>query len=611
MSKVSPNGYMKFGGQTFPLNKQTELWIDEVQDLPNPYLFAMAKLMLETNCDIHIVGDKLQSLEYEDNFLTSVINENGLIQNINLISHIPININRRIKVNGMREEINNLIDYNKYGLPKIKCDDINLQEIKDPTIEIIEMPKIYANDTDIKKIDIFIDKILEKVNYEVNNNNYTPENFMFIFPIMKNNNIASELHTKLTNYWINKFNDNNYIKLINNTYWKNYNHNEYTQYVYLHKHTEGTCINTKDSINASRIMSIKTSKGDGREVVFILGVSEQTLKMVSNNKNGLVYDSHLNVSITRAKCKNYFALTLNGDKIHKLFSNCGYIDYFPNIKNTFQLDKIFNNIDKKILIELMEKNNIKQNDFLTNINLNTEPKESVDWGYHCIKHSVYCYRAILYIVNKKNENTDFNKSHLSVKLCKLSKIKIELMKPFEFYEFLNKQQIFEDLSVFPLCNLSDKPTYEGYFIKIKDAMKKIQICIKHDELDLLNDYESVILVYMIKLYIEKNYNDITPIDLYNITDFFKTNSKECQLLNSIKNVDTIINSALDNVNVKYKWNILKHMELKSVNNDFTICNSNFPIIGYDENVITHIMLSTNCWYKLRLNLHTHLLVLLK
>ena len=75
------------------------------------------------------------------------------------IKEDPININRRIKVNGMCQEINKLIDFDKYGLPKIDCKDVNLDELE-PTIEIIKSPKIYANDPDIKKIENFIAKII-------------------------------------------------------------------------------------------------------------------------------------------------------------------------------------------------------------------------------------------------------------------------------------------------------------------------------------------------------------------------------------------------------------------------------------------------------------------
>jgi len=45
------------------------------------------------------VGDKLQSLEFEKNFLTTL--ENDKLPNINVIYEKPSNINRRIKVKHM------------------------------------------------------------------------------------------------------------------------------------------------------------------------------------------------------------------------------------------------------------------------------------------------------------------------------------------------------------------------------------------------------------------------------------------------------------------------------------------------------------------------------
>jgi hypothetical protein len=577
------NGAMNFGGQYVTLNKQTDLWLDEAQDLPKLYLDAMAKLMLTTNCDIHMVGDKLQTLQYEENCMTTIINDEGLINTINYIYHEPININRRIKVPGMRQEINRVINFNKYGLPEIYNQE---EELVEPTIECFKAETIYVNEKNLEKKYVYVKNIIEKVDYEVKLNNYTPENFMFIFPIMKNNAVASELHTKLTEYWIQKFNDQKYIKKINNTYWKNYQHDQYTQYAYHHKHTEGTCINTAESINASRIMSIRTSKGDGREVVFILQVTERTLKLCSDKKYGLVYDSHLHVALTRAKCKNYIALEENNDKIHKLFSNCGYIGYFPKIINTIRLNTIIDNIDKKKIMELIDLH-ITQPDFTLNKQNETE---NIDWGYHCIKRAVYYFKFISGIVDKRYDNVDFEKSELATKLSILSRLQIKVMYPSEFYEYLNENS---KLDVIPLCNLSDNSNYKGYFIKIKDAMKKIQKCIIGNDLDLLNVYETVILVYMITLYKNKNFCDISPVEIYNITDFFKTNSKECILFETTKNVDTIINDLLDGVEVKSIWNIQKNMKLKSSSNDFTISNNNFDLIGNDSKNITHIILSSD------------------
>jgi hypothetical protein len=41
-------------------------------------------------------------------------------------------------------------------------------------------------------------------------NNYLPKNFMFIFPILKKNCLATRIETRLQEFWMNKFNDENY-----------------------------------------------------------------------------------------------------------------------------------------------------------------------------------------------------------------------------------------------------------------------------------------------------------------------------------------------------------------------------------------------------------------
>ena len=311
------NGYMSFGGQYIQLSKECELWIDEVQDLQFNYLHAMCKLMYETNCYINVVGDKLQSLEFKNNFLTSIIKEG--LPNIDVDVKEYQNINRRIKVTNMAEKINKLVNFEKYELPKIECDDKIIKEDNINPIKIIDSPTIYASHTIDEKINNYCNLIMTEYKFEVETNNYLPEDFIIIFPIMKNNIIAGELQTKIQEYWTKKSNNNN----------------NYIQYVYLHKHTEGSVINTKDSINATRIMSIRASKGDGRKVVFILGITESSLKILSNKEKELVYESHLHVALTRAKNQIYFGLVKNNDDIHKRFGETGYVEYLPNISKKF------------------------------------------------------------------------------------------------------------------------------------------------------------------------------------------------------------------------------------------------------------------------------------
>ena len=44
------------------------------------------------------------------------------------------------------------------------------------------------------------------------------------------------------------------------------------------------------------------------KVTFVLGVTERSLKHVSNKEKGLIYESHLYVSLTRAENQIYFGL---------------------------------------------------------------------------------------------------------------------------------------------------------------------------------------------------------------------------------------------------------------------------------------------------------------
>ena len=568
------NGYMGFGGQYLQLSKESELWIDEVQDLPVNYFQAMCKLMYETSCYINVVGDKLQSLEYENNFLTSIIQEG--LPNIDVDVKEPQNINRRIKVTNMAEQINELINFDKYQLPKIECDEKIIKTNNAEPIKIIDIPTIYANDTNQEKVNNYCNKIMEKYKYEVETNNYLPEDFLVIFPIMKNNVIAGELQTRIQEYWSKKYKDDD----------------NYIQYVYLHKHTEGSVINTKDSINATRIMSIRASKGDGRKVVFILGITEATLKLVSNKEKKLVYESHLHVALTRAKNQIYFGLVKNNDDIHKRYGETGYVEYLPNISKKISLEKINDLINKTNLITLLNKNNISPETILKE-DINIKPKEAVDWGYHCIKRNSFYYNIILNIINNRYKNLSKDKSQLFVILNIISKYEIIEYNVNEFYKFLTEYQ-YEELPHFPLCKLSNKPEYKKYCNIIKKAMTKVQKYIKKNTIDKLNVYESIILTYMIELETSKKYAEITPMEIYNITDFFQKNTnKETELLNNLANIKNIINTSNIKDYKNVRWNIFKHIELNSKFDYFKINKLRFPIIGNNETDIIHIVLKSN------------------
>jgi hypothetical protein len=262
------------------------------------------------------------------------------------------------------------------------------------------------------------------------------------------------------------------------------------------------------------------------------------------------------------------------------------------------LDKLNEIIDKEKIIDLLVKNNINI-DNIIKTELNITQNGTVEWGYHCIKYQTFLYNVILDIVKNKAESLTNNYSQLFVKLRIISKKKINDYNVYDFWEHLDK---FNDLPDIPLCILSNKPEYIKYYEIIKKATEKVQYNITNNTLNKLNVYESIILTYLIEIFTCKRFSCISPLDILNITDFFHKNiNKEQEFLNNISNIKNIINKSCIKKYKNINWNIFKHIGLHSKLDSkldcekvyFKINKSHFPIIGYNNTDIIHIILKSN------------------
>ena len=603
--KVNSNtGSLKYAGENVNLNKKTEIWIDEAQDLNEGYFNAMVKIMLETKVDVVIVGDKLQSLDNEINMITKTKEE---IPNIHIIRETPINDNRRICVKNMTEKLNELIHFQDFSMNPISIDNKRQNTLLDHgkvVIEIIgqkeDVSKPIYNDKERKKKDEFIDSIIKMVDNEVKKHNYKPEDFLFVFPIMKNNIIAGELETRLNEYWIEKLSINE-------------EEEEYNKYAVLHRHQEGKVIDMTISEKASRIVSIKSSKGDGRKVVFVLNCTEMALKLLTRNHEiDLLYESYFHVAMTRAKNKIYFGLTKNNDDIHKRFGDSALIEYEPNIKNLFTLDNLIQYIDKDSLVGILKENNIQE---LKEKEKTKEQNEMVDWNYHCIRRAIYIMYCIFNILRKNKNKISFKNSQINTVLDKISKLPIIQSSPREFYEYLKKEdekykgsrhcsnKEKEELDLFPyfpLCNLSDKKIYKSYALKIKKIMEKNQSEYKKDPFSIANftPKEQVLQWYMID--IEKNlkYHQTTPTTIYNIIDYFEKedDNKVTELLKETEFIKETIDKAMNellNNEKNIKWNIEHSIYFGGKTKDIKLITRNMEIIGFSNTSVYHMVFQSD------------------
>lgn len=272
--------------------------IDEAQDLGKNYMDAFISLVHKTKVDLYIIGDKLQSIWGIHNIYTCIDQSTATIHKSEGINQVMRFHNEQFK--GF---VNALIPYHKYDLPPIEkiCDKLCKychENIKPYTI--FEVAPYYR--TDIDDMYAVINKIKSYMVKEIETYNYAPNNFMFIFPILKKNTFAHVLSLELNNFWVNRY-------------------NKQDKYVYLHTSEPGKTINLKESENATRILSIHTSKGSGCEVVFLLGMSEHTLNIFSKQTDNIIYNSLLHVAVTRQKKAIYVGIENNNDDICRRFKN--------------------------------------------------------------------------------------------------------------------------------------------------------------------------------------------------------------------------------------------------------------------------------------------------
>lgn len=590
---------IKYANDNIYLNKKSLIIIDEAQDLVPKYIEAIAKIMRNTYIDTYIIGDKLQSIWGDNNIHTYL--ENFDLPNTEIIRDIGKNQVRRFHNNNFISFVNDIIDFNKYNLPQIEdiCDNPYCKYKHENNIipyNIFEISKIYNdnNEENDKKINDAIEKIINFMNIEIDNYNYLPNNFMFIFPVLSSNTFAKQLEIRIQDFWVDKFKEDKYLEIIKekDNYWNNYNANNFNKFVYLHKSDEGNSINLKESENASRILSIHASKGNGCEVVFLLNMNESVLKLYSKQKNNLQYDSLIHVAITRQKKSLYISIIQNNDDIHKRFKK--YINFFdktikPNIQD----------INKRIELSKITKecyNDNIGNKYINNKNFekllpeNNSNKKIIDWGHHAIRFNVFEYFIYYNIYN--NEISEKNsKDQFKTILYLISDIKYINFK--YYYEYIDKDYLHlldynrkkTGIKEIPLLQFhsSDKfnNKYNKYKLIIKDFIiniqKKIKESNKNNKLPLLCPLECVIIFHLIDIH--KNdykYQETSIMDIYSII-YYYDETFNSEISNCHDDYDCMCSMHFNkNCNVKIKKDDIK----KSITKHYE--NVNFVSIIYNN-----------------------------
>lgn len=326
-----PKGRADYAREQPRMNKKTLLVTDEATMVPASYVDAFATLMGQCHVDVHLAGDVQQSTGEKDNMLTRVVSEynEGKVD-------LPSFPGCRVEVRVGREirRFNQaLVDFRNKVMEKFHTNPTHNLQIPQPVaagdvthvrgdhfvhkIQVIRS----SDDRDSNEVQDAVGIIMEKLEQDVWELKLLPNEILIVSPHVRNNPLLDEVQTYIQEFWNKTFSDEEYVRLLETKtadetedvvtarmrrHDSIKKHLEETTsslewFCVLHRGERGKVINTAESKYGTRIVSIHSSQGDGRKVAYVVGLSEKRLTMCTNGKIDLVYESLLNVSVSRMK----------------------------------------------------------------------------------------------------------------------------------------------------------------------------------------------------------------------------------------------------------------------------------------------------------------------
>lgn len=542
----SKSGKASYASGTITLNKNCLIVIDEAQDLASNYTHAIAALMRGTYIDTYLIGDKLQSIWGSDNMYVYL--ENNSLPHTNTIVNMGENIVRRFHNTQFIGFVNSIVPFSHFNLPPITgicdggCKYAHTDDLQ-PYHVFLQQP-MYNNDKDNQKIYSLINLVIDYVDTEVNEHGYVPRNFMFIFPFMRKNTFAALLETRLQDYWMNKFQDTEYQQKVlkSDSYWINHidaiKRGNFFHLSFMHMSDEDKPINLSESEQSTRLLSIHASKGQGCEVVFVLNLTEASLKTFNREKEDkLKYESLLHVAITRQKKTLYIGCVRNNDDICKrLLKLCPDIELtdteIPLITKNSKIVEIDDYIKQNKWAEFSKQGYVDAYQEKQEENVQSE---TIDWGHHIIRYCGSKYNLIFNIFNDANENSDAFDS-LRGMLYRITQSDVRILEYTYYYNMLrdiyNKKINGKCVQCIPVLSYNQMKIgsdYEKYTIFLVETINNIKVKIDaflvQNKVPPLCPIETVVFIYILNVQECGIYNDVILIQqIYDILHHYSQTS---------------------------------------------------------------------------------------
>ena len=594
-------GSFKYANDTRYMNKKTLIIVDEIQDLHPNYAKCLLYLVSDKYVNFYAVGDKLQSINFGENaftILTKIDSVKDEIKTdiIRVIINTPVNKCRRFTNPQLINFVNQTVNFEKFNVPKIQADNSVINNALDSVVAFHGDTIFSRGCISKNKVAKQVETIMEYYKDEVETNERVPEDFLIITPVMQKNDIIESLNLAIRQYWQSKNESGSYKK-----------------FSYVHKSEEGSSIDLEDSKHSTRIVTIHSSKGDGRPVVFIIGLSEKTLKIFSekykkdDTDGELIYESLFHVALTRMKEKIYIRLEPERDDIYeRILKNCEIRQVqAPELKisnyiqfNTLIKEPNFNYFDKNIL-EPSQHNNLFEK-----ISLDEDDKKIIDMKHHNIRYGIMLVMSMLkideYESNTGKSAKTGHRRQIFVILKILSECEIvSCQNHAEYYKILNEDNKGGPFR-FPIYayenNKGEYQQYYKYIIEKLDEVKKI-LCkfLRYHRLENMTCEQSIFLYFMKEIYQERGFSVFPIAELYDIVDIFTNNEEEKnKYIQHHHELVPIITDCWNYITINHPN--IKYLCNQAVYLDSSFCNDlqfgqGIKFVGYDNDEVYIFVLS--------------------
>jgi hypothetical protein len=292
--------WLRFKGERIRVDRSVVL-VDEAQDLDLTYVRALEAYARYTDTRVVLIGDKMQSIQYERNAFTET---DGAFER-----EPPRNACRRFgpSIAGV---VNRLVFHDPAnarwigGAPPITA----LGASRDNAVAVVKVPCVRRADADADAVARTLDAVMAALAHEHEQGKVaSPRELLVVSPFVRNDRVMDALEMHIAAFWAER---------------------GVPDGAYLHVSEPGHPVNLEHSRDATRLVSIHASKGDGRRVVFVVGLTEQALARFSDAETpseSLVYLSLLHVALTRAEDAMYVFLHDREDDVTRRFHRAGLI----------------------------------------------------------------------------------------------------------------------------------------------------------------------------------------------------------------------------------------------------------------------------------------------